>query len=51
VDRAVGLLSKGETDGGKFPALRRVGVAAQDGVQPMEQHAEELRSVRASLSE
>jgi HD-like signal output (HDOD) protein len=48
---AAKLLSKGETDGAKFPALRRVGVAANNGTQPMEKHAEELRSVRASLSE
>jgi HD-like signal output (HDOD) protein len=48
---AAKLLAKGETDGTRFPALRRVGVAAQNGTQPMEQHAEELRSVRTSLSE
>ena len=48
---AAKLLAKGETDGAKFPALRRVGVAAKDGVRPMEQYEEELKSVRASLSE
>jgi HD-like signal output (HDOD) protein len=48
---AAKLLSKGETDGARFPALRRVGVAAHDGIKPMEQHVEELRSVRASLSD
>jgi hypothetical protein len=35
----------------KYPALARVGVAAKDGANPMEQHAEELQGVRASLSE
>ncbi len=48
---AAKLLANGETDGERFPALRRVGVAEQDGVQPMEQHAAELQNVRASLSE
>ena len=35
----------------KFPALRRVGVAMKDGVKPMEQYEDEMKSVRASLSE
>jgi HD-like signal output (HDOD) protein len=48
---AAKLLAKGETDGSKFPALRRVGIAAKDGILPMSQYAEELKSVRASLSE
>jgi HD-like signal output (HDOD) protein len=48
---AAKLLAKGETDGAKFPALRRVGVAEKDGGLPMEQYEEELKSVRASLSE
>jgi HD-like signal output (HDOD) protein len=48
---AAKLLAKGETDGTKFPALQRVGVAAQNGVRPMDQYADELKSVRASLSE
>jgi HD-like signal output (HDOD) protein len=48
---AAKVLARGETDGAKFPALRRVGVAAVDGANPMEQYAEELRGVRASLSE
>lgn len=48
---AAKLLAKGETDGARFPALRRVGVALKDGARPMEQYAEELQSVRASLSE
>ena len=48
---AAKLLARGETDGAKFPALRRVGVAMKDGVKPMEQYQEELKSVRASLSE
>ena len=48
---AAKLLAKGETDGAAFPALRRVGVAAKDGVVPMAEYAEELKNVRASLSE
>jgi HD-like signal output (HDOD) protein len=48
---AAKLLAKGETDGGKFPALTRVGVAAKDGTKPMDQYEEEIRSVRSSLSE
>jgi HD-like signal output (HDOD) protein len=48
---AAKLHAKGETDGTKFPALRRVGIAAVNGASPMQQHAEELKSVRASLSE
>lgn len=48
---AAKLLAKGETDGGKFPALKRVGIAAVDGTRPMDQYAEELQSARASLSE
>ncbi len=48
---AAKLHAKGETDGTKFPALRRVGIAAVNGASPMEQHAAELKSVRASLSE
>jgi HD-like signal output (HDOD) protein len=48
---AAKLLAKGETDGAKYPSLRRVGVAKKDGALPMEQYEEELKSVRASLSE
>lgn len=48
---AAKLLARGETDGARFPALRRVGVAIKDGARPMEQYEEELKSVRASLSE
>ena len=48
---AAKLLARGETDGAKFPALRRVGVAMKDGTKPMEQYEEEIKSVRASLSE
>ncbi len=48
---AAKLLSRGETDGAKYPALKRVGVAKQDGALPMEQYEEEVKSVRASLSE
>jgi HD-like signal output (HDOD) protein len=48
---AAKLLAKGETDGAKYPCLRRLGVAMTDGVSPMQQYEEELKSVRASLSE
>jgi HD-like signal output (HDOD) protein len=48
---AAKLLAKGENDGARFPALRRIGVAITDGANPMEQYADELGSVRASLSE
>jgi HD-like signal output (HDOD) protein len=48
---AAKLLAKGETDGVKFPALRRLGVAAKDGASPMAAHEDEVKSVRASLSE
>ena len=48
---AAKLLAKGETDGARYPALRRLGVAVQDGALPMAQYEEELRSVRVSLSE
>jgi HD-like signal output (HDOD) protein len=48
---AAKLLAKGETDGVKFPALRRVGVAAKDGASPMAAYEDEVNSVRASLSE
>jgi len=48
---AAKLLAKGEQDGVKFPVLLRVGVASADGTNPMEQYADELRSVRASLSD
>jgi HD-like signal output (HDOD) protein len=48
---AAKLLARGETDGTKFPALRRVGVALKDGVKPIEQYEEELKGVRASLSD
>jgi HD-like signal output (HDOD) protein len=48
---AAKLVARGELDGSKYPALRRVGVVAADGGSAMEEFAEELRSVRASLSE
>jgi HD-like signal output (HDOD) protein len=47
---AAKLLAKGEQDGTRFPALRRVGVGNRE-VSVMEEFAEELRSVRSSLSE
>jgi HD-like signal output (HDOD) protein len=49
---AAKLLAKGEQDGTRFPALRRLGIAAGDretGI--LEEFGEELASVRASLSE
>lgn len=48
---AAKLLARDETDGAKYPALRRVGVAIKDGSKPMDQYADELKSVRSSLSE
>jgi HD-like signal output (HDOD) protein len=48
---AAKLLGRGETDGVKYPALRRVGVAIKDGVLPTREYDEELKSVRSSLSE
>jgi HD-like signal output (HDOD) protein len=49
---AAKLLAKGETDGARFPALRRVGVAAGARETPvMEEFAEELASVRGSLND
>jgi HD-like signal output (HDOD) protein len=48
---AAKLVARGELDGAKYPALARVGVAATDGANPMHKHADELRGVRASLSE
>jgi HD-like signal output (HDOD) protein len=48
---AAKLLAKGETARGRFPALRRTGVIADDGSNAMEQYAEELQSVRGSLDE
>jgi HD-like signal output (HDOD) protein len=48
---AAKLLAQGEMDGARFPALRRVGVVANDGALPMQEYEEEIRSVRASLNE
>jgi HD-like signal output (HDOD) protein len=49
---AAKLLASGKQDAEKYPALRRVGVAARDkGVGVMEEYAEELRSVRSSLND
>jgi len=47
---AAKLLVKGEQDGARFPALRRVGVADRE-VSVMEEFVDEFRSVRSSLSE
>jgi HD-like signal output (HDOD) protein len=44
------LVARGELSA-RFPALRRVGVVGADGKHAMEQHADELKNVRASLSE
>lgn len=49
---AAKLLRNGQQDTERYPALRRVGLAAGDRVlSVMEEFAEELRSVRSSLSE
>jgi HD-like signal output (HDOD) protein len=48
---AAKLLARGETDGGKYPALRRIGVAASNGTSPMDAHVDEVKSVRGSLGE
>jgi HD-like signal output (HDOD) protein len=48
---AAKLVARGDLDGSKYPALKRLGVAASDGGNPMDDYAEELKSVRASLSE
>jgi HD-like signal output (HDOD) protein len=45
------LIAKGDHDGTRFPALRRVGVAITNGTNPMEQYAVEVASMRASLNE
>lgn len=49
---AAKLLVKGERDGERFPALRRMRVGQTDRqTSVMEEFADELRSVRSSLSE
>jgi HD-like signal output (HDOD) protein len=48
---AAKLFAKGETDGARFPALRRVGIAEKNGTSPMTEHEDEVNSVRASLGE
>jgi HD-like signal output (HDOD) protein len=49
---AAQLLRRGEQDGARFPALRRVGIAAGSRDTPvMEEFAEELASVRSSLND
>ena len=49
---AAKLVTRGEKDVGKYPALRRVGVAAADrAVSVTEEYAEEIQGVRNSLSE
>ena len=46
------LLRAGEQDAAKYPALRRVGVAAGDrAMSVMEEYAEELAGVRGSLGD
>jgi len=46
------LLAAQKTDAERYPALRRVGVAAGDrAMGVMEEYAEELKGVRSSLSE
>jgi HD-like signal output (HDOD) protein len=48
---AAKLLARGHTDEAQFPALRRVGVGAREGSVTIEGLADEVRSVRASLSD
>jgi HD-like signal output (HDOD) protein len=49
---AAKLLSRGEQDGKRFPALRRVGVdSGSREVSVMEEFAEELQSLRSSLND
>ena len=49
---AAKLVTRGEKDVKKYPALRRVGVAAADrAVSVIEEYAEEIQGVRSSLSE
>jgi hypothetical protein len=49
---AAKLLSSNRHDAEQYPALRRIGVAAGDrALGVMEEYADELRSVRSSLSE
>ena len=48
---AAKLLAKGERDGKAYPVLSRAGVTDQGGATRLEQHDEEVRAVRASLSE
>jgi HD-like signal output (HDOD) protein len=49
---AAKLLSTNRQDPAQYPALRRLGVAAGDrALAVMEEYAEELRSVRSSLSD
>jgi hypothetical protein len=45
------LLTSGRQEAEKYPALRRLGVAAGDrALSVMEEYAEELKSVRSSFS-
>jgi HD-like signal output (HDOD) protein len=49
---AAKLLRRGEQDGARFPALRRLGVAAGSRATPvLEEFAEELKGVRSSLND
>jgi HD-like signal output (HDOD) protein len=49
---AAKLLASGQQDAQRYPALRRLGVAAGDrALAVMEEYADELRSVRGSLSD
>lgn len=48
---AAKLLTKGEKDGARFPALRRLGIGSDREKDLLEEFAEELQSVRSSLSE
>jgi HD-like signal output (HDOD) protein len=49
---AAKLLTTGQQDAARYPALRRLGVAAGDrAMGALEEYAEELRSVRSSFGE
>jgi HD-like signal output (HDOD) protein len=48
---AAKLVRKGETDGARFPALRRTGVVRPDGANALAELADEVASIRSSLSE
>ena len=48
---AAKLLRKGDLDGARYPALRRVGLGAKDAAKAIESFRDEIRSVRATINE